>query len=67
MKVFIHLLGVIGERPQLRPFKTTSSICIISSSEQAPSVTKANSCSFGGYISSILAAIKRHVTPERKL
>ena len=63
--VFIHLFGVIGESPQFRPFNTTSSICIISSSEHAPSVTNANSCNLGGYISSILAAMNRHVTPEK--
>jgi uracil-DNA glycosylase len=35
----------------------------ISFSEQALSVTNANSVIFGGYISSTLAAMNRHVTP----
>ena len=65
--VFIHLFGVIGESPQFRPFNTTSSICMISSSEHAPSVTNANSCNLGGYISSILAAMNRHVTPKNMI
>jgi hypothetical protein len=38
----------------------------ISLTEQAPSVTKAKSVIFGGYISSTLAAIKRHVIPVTK-
>ena len=66
IKVFIHRLGVIGDKPQFNPFNTTSSIWTISSSEHAPSVTNANSCSLGGYISSILAAMKRHDTPGIK-
>jgi hypothetical protein len=44
----------------------TSSMSRISFSEQAPSVTKANSAILGGYISSTLAAIKRHVIPVTK-
>lgn len=40
-----------------------SSMLRISSSEQALSVTKANSVIFGGYISSTLAAMNRHVIP----
>jgi len=40
-----------------------SSMSRISFSEQALSVTKANSAIFGGYISSTLAAMKRHVIP----
>jgi hypothetical protein len=35
----------------------------ISFSEQALSVTKVNSAILGGYISSTLAAMKRHVIP----
>ena len=40
-----------------------SSMSRISFSEQALSVTKANSAILGGYISSTLAAMKRHVIP----
>jgi hypothetical protein len=40
MYIRIQAFGVIGERPQFRHFNTTSSVCRISSSVQAPSVEK---------------------------
>lgn len=58
--------SVFDEYHFIRTFKIATSMAKISASVQAPSVTSANCCIFGGYISSILEAKNKHVIPAKR-